>query len=761
MQRATETPTEVLFGVIALHNNLVAPGDVSAALAARRQEPNKTLSQVLVEQGALSCGQSALLESLSYEYIKRHGSAELSLASIVAAPASLERIHELNDPDVTACVVSRDSTLARDPAREGACALAGVPGPRFRVLRLHAKGGIGEVFVAHDAELNREVALKRIQERHADDPASRARFLLEAEVTGGLEHPGIVAVYGLGTYDGGRPYYAMRFIRGESLKVAIDRFHRAFPPAGAPLADKAASATSEAGPLGQASGSHSDRESGSRDLALRKLLRRFIDVCNATEYAHSRGVLHRDIKPGNIILGQHGETLLVDWGLAKATGRSHPSGPERSLSPSSASGTAETLPGLALGTPAYMSPEQAEGNLEALGPRSDVYCLGATLYCLLTGRPQVESDDVAAAIRTVRSGEFPRPGQLDPRIDRALQEICTKAMARRPEDRYVSCRALAEDVERWMAGEPVSAWREPLLRRARRWARLHRTAVSGALAAVLAGVVGLAAVAGVQARANVELRAANQRETARFQLALEAIESFHTGVTEDFLLKEGRFKTLRATLLHKAVDFYSRLEGLLKDQTDQLSRAALGRAYFELGRLTSQIGTQPEALAVHRQALAIRRELAAAPSASADALRDLAQSLRHVGLLQEATGDSPGAIASYEEGRRACEQTARFGPMPDPVAEVESAILLDLGWLQSQIGLPEQAWTSYQSCRSLRQQLARANPSAKEYRRELGNLDVALGILQADTGRTADALESYRRACAVLQPLADANPTTS
>ena len=168
-------------------------------------------------------------------------------------------------------------------------------GQRFRALRLHAKGGLGAVYVALDAELHREVALKQILDRHADDPISRARFLLEAEITGSLEHPGIVPVYGMGTYADGRPYYAMRFIKGESLKETLDRFH----------ADE----------------SMKD-DPGRRSLELRKLLRRFIDVCNAIDYAHSRGVLHRDIKPANVIVGKHGETLVVDWGLAKVTGQS-------------------------------------------------------------------------------------------------------------------------------------------------------------------------------------------------------------------------------------------------------------------------------------------------------------------------------------------------------------------------------------------------------------------------------------------------------
>jgi serine/threonine protein kinase len=170
-----------------------------------------------------------------------------------------------------------------------------------------------------------------------------------------------------------------------------------------------------------------------------------------------------------------------------------------------------------------MSPEQAQGHLEHLGPRSDVYCLGATLYCMLTGRPPVEEDDVGVVLRAVQKGDIPPPRRLDPAIDPALEAVCLKALALRAEDRYATPRALAEDIEHWMADEPVAAWCEPWARRARRWERRHRTAVMAATTAVLVALAGMFSVLVVQVRANSELTqsnnalaAANERERARW-----------------------------------------------------------------------------------------------------------------------------------------------------------------------------------------------------------------------------------------------------
>ncbi len=489
----------LLFGLLALQNGLIDQGQLMLAFQAWTRDKSQSLADHLEARGDLTGAKRAVLEALAEVHLETHGGdVEKSLAAIPANRSTRAGLADLGEPEIEATLarVARNknghATEAdddHDPDRTGTLAVGGSTGDgqRFRLLRPHARGGLGEVFVALDCELHREVALKQILEKHADDPVSRQRFVLEAEVTGGLEHPGIVPVYGLGTYGSGRPYYAMRFIKGDSLKEAIEQFH-------ADISLK--------------------NDPGRRSFELRKLLRRFLDVCNAIDYAHSRGVIHRDIKPANIILGKHGETLVVDWGLAKAVGRADPSVGEQTIAPSS-SGSSETMPGSAMGTPAYMSPEQACGDLDRLGPRSDVYSLGATLYCLLTGKPPFEGDDVGEILRKVQRGDFVPPRQLESSLDAALEAVCLKAMANQPGDRYPSCRALADDVERWMADEPVSAWAEPWTRKLSRWLTRHRTGVTGAAAAVLAGVVGLSAVLAVQARANSCPRGQEHRASGR------------------------------------------------------------------------------------------------------------------------------------------------------------------------------------------------------------------------------------------------------
>jgi serine/threonine protein kinase len=494
----------LLFGLLALQNNFIDRDSLLDAFQRWVNDRSTPLDRILLDRGALTPSRHMLLAGLVAEHITLHGDdPQKSLAALSSIGSVREDLSRIADPELHASLGHVSAARPDDdPFRTVGGASLGAPsalGSRFRVLRPHARGGLGEVFVARDTELNRDVALKEIQDRYADEPRYRSRFEYEAEITGGLEHPGIVPVYGLGHTADGRPFYAMRFIRGNSLKEAIRRFHEAENQPG--------------------------RAPGQSALELRELLGRFVDVCDAVAYAHSRGVLHRDLKPGNIMLGRYGETLVVDWGLAKAL-----EGPEEEpsatpdaeprLRPSSGSALEPTQAGSAVGTPGYMSPEQVDRRFGPLGIRSDVYCLGATLYHLLTGHAPCEAEQVGEIYQKILAGEIPRPRSLNLRLAPALEAICLKALASKPSERYATAEALKADVERWLADEPVSAHAEPWTARLRRWSRLHQRLVTGATVACLVAAAALVAITGVISIWNRRLETTNQKlETTNQKLA--------------------------------------------------------------------------------------------------------------------------------------------------------------------------------------------------------------------------------------------------
>jgi serine/threonine-protein kinase len=777
-----ESERNLLFGILALQNGLIDQPDLIAAFQGWSKERSRPMAQFLVERGALSEDDRAMLDGLVRRHVEKSGGDLEGGQAAIPAPGNLAAgsvspaIPDRHGEDPRAGLSSSGND---DPPRVGnlTIGVAAERGPdrsldwsfslgqatsaggRFRLLRHHARGGIGVVFVAMDSELHREVALKQIQPQHADDPTSRARFLIEAEVTGRLEHPGVVPVYGLGTNDQGRPFYAMRFVRGQSLKEAVDSFHQA--------------------------DQQPRRDPVERTLALRQLLRRFIDVCNAIAYAHSRGVIHRDLKPANILLGPYGETLVVDWGLAKVVGRDDPApqpAAEMTLRPTSQSGSSETRAGTAIGTPLYMSPEQAEGRLVEIGPTSDIYSLGTTLYYLVTGRPPFDDRDVEVILALARRGAISPPRQINPRVPAALEAIVLKATALRPAERYSSARALALEVERWLADEPVYARREPLWERARRWMRRRRTTVAVIAATVLASTIGLAAVLVVQTRANASLKSAvldlalanqrasganrdlllaNTRERARFDLALEAVKTFHGGVSEDLLLKEKQFDGLRTKLLRGATAFYQRLEDLLKGQADPRSRAALGQAYHDIGELTAKIGSQAEALGALKRGLELRLALVAEARSDAAAKLEAGRSLIAIGDLQEATGELAGAQTSYEQARDLLEPLAQSGPDSATYRAAVAKCLHGIARVQYHTGHAAEALASHEQARAIRQQLALANPDVIQFQSDLAVSYHDIGSIQRASGRAAAALASYQRARAIREKLADNNPSVT
>ena len=692
----------LLFGLLALQNNFIDRDGLLDAFSRWVHDRAIPLGQILCDRGALRPDEHDLLQALVAKHLEKFGgNPEKSLQHLSSIGSVREQLSRVADPELHASLLHVSAGRRdEDPYRTVAEASLGAPsaiGARFRIVRPHARGGLGEVFLARDTELNREVALKEIQDRYADDPRYRTRFEYEAEVTGGLEHPGIVPVYGLGHTADGRPFYAMRFIRGDSLKDAIHRFHQAENQPG--------------------------RDPGHSALELRELLGRFVDVCDAVAYAHSRGVLHRDLKPGNIMLGRYGETLVVDWGLAKAL-----EGPEEEpgatpdaeprLRPSSGSAVEPTQAGSAVGTPGYMSPEQVDNRFGPLEIRSDVYCLGATLYHLLTGHAPCEADQVGAIYQKILAGAIPRPRSFNPRLAPALEAICLKALALQPCDRYATAEALKADVERWLADEPVSAHAEPWAARLRRWARRHQRLVTGATAAGAVAAVALVAITAVISASNRRLETINQKLAGANRTILQNNEQItrqnHELGESNTNLKQARADAERERDQAQEVTEFLvssfRKPDPVQDGKDVKVAEVLGRAVKELeGRAKMAPGTKatifgavgntyrglglvPETVAVWEKTCVLhRKELGEDHIETLESMNNLAMACLDAGQLDR-------AISLFEQVLKE-RQTKLGDDHPDTLGSMNNLALAyqAAGQLDRAIPLHEQALKAWQA----------------------------------------------------------------
>ena len=739
----------LLYGLLALQMDFVSKDELIEAMQAWALDKQTPLEQLLQDRGHLAPEDHDALERMLRRHLAHHGdNPQRSLAAVAVAPEVHDGLRSLADPEVVASLghvptppATPMPATASLPTSGDPEATASYTGPspeqerrRYRVVRPHARGGLGEVTSRLDAELNREVALKQILGDRADGDADRRRFVFEAEITGGLEHPGIVPVYGLGTDpDNGRPYYAMRFIRGDSLKEAIAAYHCRRGEAGRPL-------RTLAGAPPAAVPAHRRLQ---RDR-LRPQPRRAAPRPQAGQH--------------------HGRQVRRDAGrrLGPGQGRRPPRGADRAArradacGPPAAATCSRRCPARALGTPPYMTPEQAAGRLDRLGPPSDVYSLGATLYTLLVGRPPFPQETTAEVLAAVRRGDFAPPRSVDPTIPR-------RSGGDLPEGDGAAARGSLRVGQgpgrrpRALAGRRAGARpARSALVRAGRWARRHKPLVAGAAGLLLAAVVGLAIGATLLGRANRRITENYELAEANYELAREAVDNFYTKVSEDTLLNQPHMEPLRRELLQSAREFYERFTA--RRAEDPEARADLGRALRLLAMIDDALGSMPDAITSSERAVALFRDLAAAHPEVPEYRRELARNQNNLGYAYSRTGQLSEAESLYTKAREMQEQLATAHP---EVPEYRSDLAIshnNLGEIYIDTGRAGEAEALYLAALALFERLSEEHPEVPGYRSSLAGSHSNLGNLHSDTGRAGEAEASYLAALALFERLSEEHP---
>ncbi|MFO0968416.1 MAG: serine/threonine-protein kinase [Gemmataceae bacterium] len=668
-----------------------------------------------------------------------------------------------------------------------------VPAERYQRLTKHATGGLGQIWIARDNHIGRDVALKELKQETVQHGSLRRRFVEEARITGRLEHPGIVPVYELVQSATQPPYYVMRFIKGRTLAQAIKTYHEAA------------------------------RQNRSDRLALTGLLQAFLAVCQALAYAHAQGIIHRDLKGQNVILGDFGEVIVLDWGLAKQMGT--PAEEATGATPTAAVAAAPSSPGDTptsltrageiMGTPAYMAPEQAAGKQDLIDARTDVYGLGAMLYEILTGAPPFRLadprfDSPQATMRDSALKDFLRrvqqetprpPRELRPSTPRALEAVCLKALSKEPAGRYASAAELAQEIQRYLADEPVAACRERWWQRAARWGRRHRTAVVAAVAVLVAAVVGLSVTAVLLGREQARTEAAALRAEENLRRARAVVDDFFVRVSEKHLLNAPGMQTVRADLLKKAKAYYQDFVTAQRDAPEV--EGDLAKTLYRLASISSDLGEGKDAVGFADQAVDAYERLVAKEASPANR-RGLGKAvMRRAAVLYKNFKKNAEAEKGYEsaramladlhktqpddmdatrslaialgdlgnlyldrralaEARAAFEHAVDLFESLRPRQDDEPELLDDIAVAQTNLGnafwlgkaLPE-ARKRYEQALAIHEKLVEMRPDVVDYREHLAGSHDSVGNA---LGGGPAALAHYRKAIEIRTRLAECNP---
>jgi serine/threonine protein kinase/tetratricopeptide (TPR) repeat protein len=626
--------------------------------------------------------------------------------------------------------------------------LAAATSQRYQARRLHRKGGLGAVWLARDTLLGRDVALKSIRPDRAATPEQMARFEHEARVTSQLEHPGIVPLYDLipasdaetntavsGVKAAPGPRYVMRFVTGQTLTEAATAYH------------------------------HKRADGTATRLDLAALLDAFVAVCRAVAYAHSRGVLHRDLKGLNVILGGFGEVFLLDWGLAKTGEDDGVPAPTVGDEVDATGAFAQTQTGTLVGTPSFMAPEVASG--QPATKLSDVYGLGAILFEILAGRPPYGGGSVKEVLKRVTTADPPSAQAANPSAPAALGAISRKAMARNPVDRYASAEDVATDVRRWLADEPVAAYREPWVARAVRWARRRKTTVVAAavllLTTAIASSISAVLVWRQQKQTEFAWKEAESEKinaTANADAAITVVDDLSRYVYEaEFSTgRADRNDPQRKRVLNATLASYQRLLALHPDDANiRQNVARMNRLRANLSRFLNETSDAEE---FYREAIRQYDELTSAHPDDSEyreeavqTARDFSQFLQHLGRFNDATQILNDSIRVYEELRQA-------NPMDWGHQRVLANMLIDRADLDYQLGRFTDSERAARRSVDLYANLAEA-PNARQQTLDplfRGMAERWLGMALREQGRISEAIAVFNSVVERMDALIKLNP---
>ncbi len=562
-----------------------------------------------------------------------------------------------------------------------------------------ARGGMGRVLRARDRRHGRQVAIK---EMLRSDRSAALRFQREALITARLQHPSIVPVYEAGTWPDGSPFYVMKLVEGTPLRDLIERADS--------LAERLA------------------------------LLPNVLAVTEALAYAHSREVIHRDLTPSNVIVGEFGQTVVIDWGLAKLLDEDD--GPEEPEPCHAADRGELTVMGAVFGTPAYMAPEQSEG--KPVDRRSDVYSLGAILYQLLAGEAPYSGDSGDEILGQVRSGP---PVPLDEKVAKLpldLVAIVNKAMARDPDRRYQSAKELTDELRRFHTGQLVGAHRYTPIELIGRWLRKHRAAV--AVAASLLAILAVGAVISVRSIMHERDLARRARAEA---IAARTLAENQRGAAEnmvDYMLEDlgDRLRTTsRLDMLEGVTDQVKRYydEVGKRDDDDFLKRRE--RMLLLLGEVLETKGDIDGAKGAWRSAAEASKRMAERYP------RELAHSLRHAEARRQMAwamtreGREKEAMDEYRATIEMLDKIAERHPEEEHVEHAKVDTLFKLGEAHFVVNDVENAMAATMKARAIARKWAAKHPEDPKWQKQRAIIELRYGDLLRDTGRVDEALELY------------------